>query len=112
MRTPGRWRAIDKHGAVLDVLLQRHRDTSVATSFAQRLLGEYDVPEAVCTDKLASYKAAIRELPILDDIDHQKVIRTARCNKLNLVEQSHRPTKASRTEPTGIPTGEAGTRFS
>lgn len=36
------WRAIDEHGAVLDVFLQRHRDTDTlaATSFFQGLLGE------------------------------------------------------------------------
>jgi len=85
------WQAVDEHGAVLDVFLQRHRDTSAAASFFKRLLGEYDVPEAVCTDKLASYGAAIRELPILGDVDHQQVVSTARCN--NMIEQSHRPTR-------------------
>jgi len=70
---------------VLDVLLQRHRDTDAARSFFQRLLGEYDVPDTVCTDKLASDGAAIRELPILEDVDHQQVISSAWCN--NLIEQ-------------------------
>jgi putative transposase len=74
------WRAIDEHEAVLDVFLQRHRDTSAAASFFQRLLGEYDVPETVCADKLASCGAAIRELPLLDQVDRQRVISTARCN--------------------------------
>ena len=94
------WRAVDEHGAVLDVFLQRHRDTSAATSFFQRLLDEYDVPEAVCTDKLASYGAAIRELPILGDVDHQQVISTARCN--NLIEQSHRPTRRQERSQLGF----------
>jgi putative transposase len=61
-------------------------------SFFKCLLGEYDVPDTVCTDKLASYEAAIRELPALKHVDHQKVISTARCN--NLIEQSHRPTRS------------------
>jgi len=100
MRTPARWRAVDEHGAVLDVFLQRHRDTLAATSFFQRLLGEYDVPETVCTDKLASYGAAIRELPVLDDVDHQQVIRAARCN--NLIEQSHRPTRRQERSQLGF----------
>jgi len=78
------WRAVDDQGAVLDVLLQGHRDT-LAASFFRRLLGGYDVPETVCTDKLASYGAAIRALPFLNDIDHQQIISTARCN--NLIEQ-------------------------
>ena len=54
-------------------------------------MGEYDVPDTVCTDKLASYGAAIRELPILEDVDHQQVISSTRYN--NLIEQFHRPTR-------------------
>ena len=94
------WRAVDEHGAVLDILLQRHRDTDAARSFFQRLLGVYDVPDTVCTDKLASYGAAIRELPILNDVDHQQVISTARCN--NLIEQSHRPTRCQERSQLGF----------
>jgi putative transposase len=55
------WRAVDEHGAVLEVFLQPHRDTNAVKSFFERLLGEHDVPDTVCTDKLASYGAAIRE---------------------------------------------------
>ena len=94
MSTPGRWRAVDEHGVVLDVLLQRHRDTDAAKTFLPRLLGEFHVPETICTDKLASYGAAIRELPALQAVDHQQVISAARCN--DLIEQSHRFTKAAR----------------
>jgi transposase-like protein len=78
---------VDEHGAVLDVFLQRHRDTDAAKGFFERLLGEHDVPDTVCTDKLASYGAAIRELPMLYGVGHQQVISTARCN--NLIELSH-----------------------
>ena len=76
------WRAVDEHGFVLEVLLQRHRDTEAAKTFLTRLLGEYDVPEVIHTDQLRSYGAAIRELPSLINVDHQQVISTARCNNL------------------------------
>jgi IS1 family transposase len=79
------WRAVDEHGFVLDILLQRRRDTDAAKTFLISLLGEYDVPEMMYTDQLRSYGAAIQELPNLVNIDHQQVISTARCN--NLVEQ-------------------------
>jgi len=46
------WRAVDDKGNVLDVFLQEHRDTQAAKSFFQRMLGEYDVPEVIYTDKL------------------------------------------------------------
>ena len=73
-----RWRAVDEYGFVLDILLQRHRDTEAAKTFLARLLGEYDVPEVIHTDQLRSYGAAIRENPSLADVDHQQVISTAR----------------------------------
>ena len=91
MSTPARWRAVDEYGFVLDILLQRHRDTEAARTFLIRLLGEYDVPDTICTDQLRSYGAAIRGIPSLADVNHQQVISTARWN--NMIEQSHRPTR-------------------
>ncbi|WP_189059943.1 DDE-type integrase/transposase/recombinase, partial [Deinococcus daejeonensis] len=85
------WRAVDEYGDVLDILLQEHRDTQAAKSFFVRLLGEYDVPEAIHTDTLWSYGTAIRALPVLHGVEHGQVVSAARCN--NLVEQSHRPTR-------------------
>ena len=91
MSTPARWRAVDEHGFVLDILLQRHRDTEAAKTFLIRLLGEYDVPEVIHTDQLRSYGAAVREISSLVNVDQQQVISTARRN--NLIEQFHRPTR-------------------
>ena len=76
---------MNEHGFVLEVLLQRHRDTGAAKTFLTRLLGEYDVLEVIHTDQMRSYGTAIRELPSLVNVDHQQVISTARCN--NLIEQ-------------------------
>ncbi|THF70901.1 IS6 family transposase [Deinococcus sp. Arct2-2] len=85
------WRAVDEHGVVLEVLRQRHRDPEAARPFLIRLLGEFHVPETICTDQLARYGAAIRERPALQAVDHQQVIRAARCTTLTL--HSHRPTR-------------------
>ncbi|MGY2894376.1 transposase-like protein [Deinococcus sp. UYEF24] len=82
---------MDEYGFVLDILLQRHRDTKAAKTFLTRLLGEYDVPEVVHTDQLRSFGVAIREIPSLVNVDHQQVISTARCN--NVIEQEHRSTR-------------------
>lgn len=68
--------------------------------FFARLLGQYDVPEVIHTDKLWSYGAAIRELPVLHAVEHVQVISTARCN--NLVEQSHRPTRRQERQQRGF----------
>ena len=85
MSTPACWRAVDEYSFVLDVLLHRYRDTEAAKTFLTRLPGEYDVPEVIHTDQLRSYRAAIRKIPSLINVDHQQVISTARCN--NIIEQ-------------------------
>ena len=94
------WRAIDENGVVLDILLQKHRDTRAAKTFLTRLLGEFNVPEVIHTDKLASYGAAIRELSALEKDYHQEVISSARCN--NLIERSHRPTRKQERSQLGF----------
>jgi len=77
------WRAVDEHGFVLNIL-QRHRDTETAKIFLTMLLGEYDVPNRICTDQLRSYGGAIRGMPSLADVNYQQVISIARCN--NMIE--------------------------
>ncbi|MBB5363519.1 putative transposase [Deinococcus humi] len=84
------WRAVDEHGAVLNVLLQEHRNTEAAKSFFDRLLGRGDVPELIHTDELWSDGAALRESLVLHGVEHVQVVSTARHN--NPIEQSHRPT--------------------
>ena len=69
----------------------REVGSRAAKTFLTRLLGEYNVPKVVQTDQLRSYRAAIREVPSLVNVDHQQVISGARCN--NLIEQSHRSTR-------------------
>jgi putative transposase len=94
------WRAVDEYGFVLDILLQRHRDTEAAKNFLTRLLGKYDVPEVMHTDQLRSYGAAVREIPSLINVDHQQVISTARCN--NIIEQEHRSTRRQERSQQGF----------
>ena len=50
--TPGRWRAVDESSAVLDIILQPHRNSDAARTFFERLLVNYDVPNIIHTDKL------------------------------------------------------------
>jgi putative transposase len=86
------WRAIDEHGATLEVLLQEHRDTDAAERFFRMLLGRAGgAPERINTDKLGSYAAALRRLPDLAGVDHQQVRSAQRGN--NRVEQAHQPTR-------------------
>jgi putative transposase len=81
------WRAVDQHGVVLDVLVQRRRDGKAAKRFFKRLLkGLQFVPRVIVTDKLKSYGVAKRAL--LPKVEH----RQSRYLN-NRAENSHRPTR-------------------
>ena len=57
------WRAVDDEGEVLDMLVQKRRNTSAALRLLRKLLKNQGIhPETIVTDKLASYGAATREL--------------------------------------------------
>ena len=59
------WRAVDDEGEVLDVLVQKRRNTKAAMRLFRKLLKNTGVrPERISTDRLASYRAAARELGI------------------------------------------------
>ena len=94
------WRAINEHGEVLDVLLQRTRGKKAARRCLQRLLDEQDIPEQIVTDGLRSYGAAIRETPGLGRTLHIKVAAAEHQN--NLLEQSHRPTRDRERQQRGF----------
>ena len=57
------WRAVDDEGEVLDMLVQKRRNTKAAVRLLRKLLKSQMIhPEAIVTDKLASYGAAMRKL--------------------------------------------------
>jgi putative transposase len=57
------WRAVDHEGEVLDVLVQRRRDTRAALRLMRKLLKKQGfVPKIVVTDKLRSYACAFQPL--------------------------------------------------
>jgi len=81
------WRAVDEDGAVLDILVQRHRDKKAAKKFFRKLLkGLTYVPRVILTDKLASDGAAKRE--ILPSVAHRQHRYLN-----NRAENSHQPTR-------------------
>ncbi len=94
------WRAINEHGEVLDVLLQKTRCKEAARRCLQRLLDERDIREQIVTDGLRSYGAAIRETPELGCALHVTVSAAERQN--NLIEQSHRPTRDRERQQRGF----------
>src|SRR3954471_17710855 len=81
------WRAVDQHGAVLDILVQSRRNAQAATRFFRKLLkGLRYVPRVLITDKLASYGVARRRL--MPGVEH-------RLSKYlnNRAENSHQPSR-------------------
>ena len=65
------WRAVDQHGAVLDILVQSRRNAKAAKRLLRKLLKKQGVaPRVMITDKLASYGAAKRE--ILPGVEHRQ----------------------------------------
>jgi putative transposase len=77
------WRAADHEGEVLDILVQRRRDTRAALRLMRKLLKKQGfVPKLLVTDKLRSYTSAFRRLRL--NCPHEQGLR-----KNNRAENSH-----------------------
>src|ERR1700730_6642734 len=86
------WRAVDQHGAELDILLRKRRDKAAAKRFFRRVLASCsEAPRKIVTDHLRSYPAAKAEIPELAHVKHVFVKASARLN--NRAENSHQPTR-------------------
>ncbi|KVU27450.1 transposase [Burkholderia ubonensis] len=80
------WRAVDQHGAVLEVLVQRRRDQAAAKRLMRKLLKRHGRPRVIVTDKLRSYAAANTELGLSVEHRQHKGLN-------NRAEHSHQPTR-------------------
>jgi putative transposase len=81
------WRAVDSEGEVLDLLVQRRRNTTAAIKLMRKLLKKQGfAPETLVTDKLRSYSAAKSELGL--SARHEQGLR-----KNNRAENSHQPVR-------------------
>ena len=78
------WRAVDQEGEILESFVTKKRDKEAALSFMNKALKRHGSPEAITTDGLASYKAAMK---VLGNTAKQEVGRWAN----NRVENSHLP---------------------
>lgn len=82
------WRAVDKEGEVLDALVQKRRNKTAALKLLRKLLKNQGAPpEAIVTDGLRSYKAAMKIMGCQDR--H----RPGRLRDNNRVENSHLPVR-------------------
>ena len=76
------WRAVDHEGEILESFVTKERDKEAALRFMKKALKRHGSPEAITTDGLRSYKAAMTEL---GNAGKQEVGRWAN----NRVENSH-----------------------
>jgi len=78
------WRAVDHEGEVLEAYVTKRRDRKAALKFLRKAMKRYGRPEAIVTDKLPSYRAAMREI---GNKDCQETGRWLN----NRAENSHQP---------------------
>ena len=79
------WRAVDSEGNVLDILMQRHRDTKAAKRFFRKLLKQQGfAPRVIVTDKLKSYEVAKNQM--FKRVEHRQ-----HKGLNNRAENSHQP---------------------
>jgi putative transposase len=78
------WRAVDHEGEILESLVTRKRDKAAALKFLKKALKRHGRPDAIVTDGLRSYPAAMREL---GNLDRREMGRW----KNNRAENSHLP---------------------
>ena len=56
------WRAVDHEGEVLEAVVTKRRNKKAALKFLRKLMRRYGRPQEIVTDRLSSYRAALREL--------------------------------------------------
>jgi transposase-like protein len=94
VRVGGRWkylfRAVDKHGQLIDFMLSDRRNTRTAFRFLRKALRtsrDYP-PSSITTDKLASYPKAIRRLRKEGHLAQHVEHRTSKYLN-NIIEADH-----------------------
>ena len=78
------WRAVDHEGEVLEVFVTKRRGRKAALKFLKKTMKRYGRPEIVVTDKLRSYKAAMK---VIGNEARQETGRWFN----NRAESSHQP---------------------
>jgi putative transposase len=78
------WRAVDHEGEVLEVFATKRRDRKAALAFLKRAMKRYGRPRSIATDRLRSYRAAIKAIGVADCQECGRWLN-------NRAENSHQP---------------------
>ena len=89
------WRAVDNEGTVLDIVIQRRRNTHAAMRLLRKLLRIQGIkPTLIVTDRLGSYGAALKQLGMkhLHDVGGRKNNR-AECSHVPIRRREQKSQK-------------------
>ena len=78
------WRAVDHESEVLESFVTKRRDKKAALKFLRKSLRRHGSAEAIVTDRLASYGAALKALGAIDKREIRRWLN-------NRAENSHQP---------------------
>ena len=78
------WRAVDHEGEILEAFVTKRRDRDAALRFLRKAMKRYGRPEIIVTDKLRSYRAAMK---VIGNEGRQSIGRWLN----NRAENSHQP---------------------
>ena len=78
------WRAVGHEGEILEEYVTKRRDRMAALRFLKKAMKRYGQPQIIVTDKLRSYRAAMK---VLGNAERQLTRRWLN----NRAENSHRP---------------------
>ena len=78
------WRAVDHEGEVLEVFATKRRDRKAALKFLKRAIKRHGGPQAIVTDRLRSYRAAMKVIGVSDRQECGRWLN-------NRAENSHQP---------------------
>ncbi len=78
------WRAVDHEGEVLEAFVTKRRDRNAALRFLKKTMKRYGCPKFIVTDKLRSYRAAMK---VIGNEARQETGRWLN----NRAENSHQP---------------------
>ncbi len=99
------WRAVDQDNQVIDILVQKHKDTRAAARFFKKMLKHPGrTPRRMVTDKLRSYGAARNK--IMPSVVHDQD-RYAN----NRAEAFHQPTRQQERQMRGFKSAGQAQRF-
>ena len=78
------WRAVDHEGEVLEAYVTKRRDRHAALKYLRKAMKRYGNPKVIVTDRLKSYRAAMKAIGIEDKQDVGRWLN-------NRAENSHLP---------------------